>query len=271
MAVSKSLYRDSLLSDRRLRRKDDTTDDVDTYTPQVDPGTIFATVGGSADAGSLTITIVPVDTTKHPTPAPIVWTRTAETINQSAEGLYNAILTALATTAGAANVNPYLPLYLMRAEYTAATAIVRVIPNPHAHPFLVTMTGTGGTMTLTYTPDDTFPITAFAAKQVGNNVEHPPTHVVMTVHSVGTTDDVNAIGTCTFDLQGLRVIDRYDTVADVALRPGVEDEGTLTGLLLGEPVEMPLGGGRWGVRFTNIANAPSGHDAFAVHYREVVR
>lgn len=272
MAVTKPSYRDAILTDRRLRRKDDTGDDNDYYTDQVDPGAIYATVGGVADNGNLTVTITPADTVKYPTPDAVVFTRTTETLNESAEGLYDAIVADLAidtTTMQAAN--RHLPKYIMRAEYTAATAIVRIVPNPFAPPFTVTMTGTGGTMTLTFTPDDTFPITGYSAKHVGANVDTPPTHVILTVHAVTTANEILGIGTCTFDLQGLRVIDRHDPITGTTWRPGVEDEGSLTGLTLGEPVEMPLGGGRFGVRITNIANAPATTDALEVRWREVSR
>jgi len=259
-----------LTTDRRLRRWDSTaTTESDWYTDQVDPGAIYATVGGVADAGDLTVTIVPLDTQRYPTPDPIVWTWTAETLNQSAEGLYDEIVSDLASVAGVPN-NRHLPRYLSRAEYTAATAVVRIIPNPEAPAFLVTMTGTGGTMTLTFTPDDTFPITAFAAKQGRANINNP-THLVMWVNAVTTADEILAIGTCTFDIQVLRVDERYNPVTNAELRPGVADLGSLTGLVLGEEFSVPLGGGRFGVRLTNPANLPATTDALEVKFREVSR
>jgi len=260
-------YRDANLTDRRLRRKDDLVDDPDTLTDQYDPGTIFAVVGGVAQAGNLTAQFTPLDTAKFPTPDPVVFAVTTETLAQGAAALYAAFNTALGATAGVPN-NRHLGRYIERVEYTAAGTGVRIVPNPFAPPFLPTMSG-AGTMTLTFTPDDTFPITGVAAKQVGKNVG-PPGAVVLSVHSVTAADDVNGIGSCTFDLEVLRVVERFDPVTSQQLRPGVRSLGTLTGVTLGEEITVPLGGGRFGVRVTNIANQPSGHDAFDVRWDDVV-
>lgn len=263
-----SLYRDANLTDKRLRRKDDTAvDDADSYTTQVDPGAIYITTGGVADAGDLTITITPVDA-RNPTPDPIVATITTETLAESAEALYDAVVADLAATADP-DVRNRLSAYIARAEYTAATQVARLIPQPGAHKFTVTVTGTGGTMTLTLSPDDVFPITAWSAKQVGANVGAPG-EVALTVNAVTSADEILAIGTCTFDMQVLRVIERYDPVNQIERRPAVADLGTLTGLTLGEEVRVPMGGGRFGVRITNLANAPGSTDALDVRWRDAV-
>lgn len=251
---------------KRLRRKDDAADDPDWYTSQWDPGMFQGTVASVA-AGSLTVQITPVDTERWPTPDPIAVTITTETAAQAAEAVYNEAVSHL--TSSAVDFDGDLALYIERMEYTSASAVVRFVPRPGAPRFVVTMTPTGGGMTFTLSPDDTFPITTHSAQGVG---EKPaPTHVVLSVHSVTSSDEVLGIGTCTFDLQGLRVVDRVNAPQLQGLRPGVADEGTLTGLTLGEPVVLAVGGGRWGVRITNLANAPAGHDALAVHYHEVTR
>ena len=46
--------------------------------------------------------------------------------------------------------------------------------------------------------------------------------------------------------------------------------GVIAGLTLGEEVRVPFGGGRIGVRITNIANAPGSTDALEVRLREAV-
>ena len=78
-------YRDSYLTDRRLRRKDDTAAaDPDWYTNQWDPGTFLGTVASVA-AGTLTVQITPVDTDRYDTPEPIEVTLTTETAAEAAE------------------------------------------------------------------------------------------------------------------------------------------------------------------------------------------
>jgi hypothetical protein len=259
------LYRDR--TDRRLRRKDDTSaDDPDTYTNQWDPGTFIGTVGSIA-AGSLTVTITPIDA-RHPTPAPITVTITTETDAQAAAAVVAEVADRLSSVDANADFDPYLRHYLSRAEYTAATAVARFVPNPNGHKFTVVLSAVGGA-TFTLSPDDVFPITAWSAKQVGSS-ESTPGEAVLSVYAVTTADEVLAIGTCTFDVQILRATERYDAVTSTELRPGVADLGTLTGLTLGEEFRVPMGGGRFGVRITNIANAPGSTDALDVRYREAV-
>lgn len=261
------LYRDNYLTDRRIRRKDNSsTDDPDWYTNQWDPGTFLGTVASVA-AGTLTVQITPVDTSRYPTPEPIEVTLTTETEAQAAEAVYNETNDHLDSTDAA--YDRHLSRYLLRAEYTAAATAARFVPNPDAPDFTVALTPTGGAMTFTLSPDDTFPITEWMAKRTG---AHAPStgEVAITVNAVSSGDDVLAIGTCTFDLQVIRTVERYDGVRQLELRPGVADLGTLTGLVLGEEVRVPFGGGRIGVRITNVANEPATTDALEVRIREAV-
>jgi len=260
-------YRDNYLSDRRIRRKDNSsTDDPDWYTNQWDPGTFLGTVASVA-AGTLTVQITPVDTSRYPTPDPITVTLTTETAAQAAEAVYNEANDHLDSTD--ADFDPTLGRYLLRSEYTAAATAARFVPNPDAPDFTVTMTPTGGAMTFTLSPDDIFPITEWMAKRGGANA--PSTgEVAITVHAVTSADEMLGVGTCTFDLQVLRVVERYDGVRQIDRRPGVADLGSVTGVSLGEEVRVPFSGGRIGVRLTNVANEPATTDALEVRIREAV-
>lgn len=263
--------RDLQLTDRMIRRKADTADDPDYQGDVVDATAFYLTVGGVADDGDLTVSVDPVDTQRYPTPDDVAFTREAgETLNQSAEGLHDAFVTALATvnTTTTSRV-PDLARYIKRVEYTAATAVVRVIPQPDAPRFTVTVTGTGGTMTLTLSPDDTFPITFMSARQVGANVGASG-EVAVTLHEVTSADEILAVATCTCDVQFLRVNERRNAVTHTDLRPGIADLGTLTGVTMGEEIRVPAGGGRIGMRITNIANTSGTFDALWVVGRDTV-
>lgn len=270
MATTKQLYRDASLTDKVLRRKDDTaTNDPDWQTDMIDPGAFYCTVGGTAEAGDLVMTITPVNPA-HPTPDPVTFSVTTETEAEAAEGFYDALVAALASSSGIA---PTLAQYISRAEYVAAAQVVQVIPNPYAKRFTVALTGQGG-MTFVVTPDDTFPITAFSAKMAGDHLKTTPRDVVFSVYVVDSDDDIVAKGTCTFTVEVLRAVERYDPVNDVALRPGVEDVGensglTLSGVTPGESIRVPMGGGRFGVRIHTVANLPASGDALEVRWRDV--
>lgn len=265
--MSQTPNRDFVLADKRLRRKDDhTVDDPDWYTNQWDPGTFLGTVGGTADAGDLTVTITPLDTDRYPTPDPIVFTWTAETEEESAEGLYDQTVADLASVSGVPTV---LSRYLKRAEYTAAGLVVQFVPQPNAPKFTVTMTGTGGTMTLTQSPIDTYPMTGISARQKANNVGASG-EVWLSVVAVTSADDVLAIGSCTYSVQVLKVVERYDPVDQIERRPGVSDLGTLTGLALGEEVRVAVGGGRFIARLLTVASAPATTEYLEVRWRDVV-
>lgn len=272
MTTTKLLYRESALTDKVLRRKDDTaTNDPDWQTDQVDPGAFYAAVGAAPEAGPLTMTITPVDP-RDPTPDPVVFTVTTETQAQAAEGFYDALVDDLASTAGVPN-NTHLALYISRAEYVAAATSVQVVPNPYAKRFTVALTGTGG-MTFTITPDDIFPITAFSAKMASNAQKTTPRDLVVSVYAVTSANDNVAKGTCTFTLEILRAVERYNPVTNELLRPGVADVGENSGITLssvtpGEEIRLPMGGGRFGVRIHTVANLPAAADALEVRWRDV--
>lgn len=260
------IYRDNHLTDRRLRRKlDETVDDPDYYTNQWDPGSFLGTVASIA-AGSLTVAVTPeIEDGKPgggPTPDPIVVTITTETDAEAAEAVVDAVNTELEDSA-----SPWRR-YLDRAEYTATATAARFVPALDAPKFTVTLTPAGGA-TFTLSPQDVFPITTWSAKHVGQNTGAPGV-VAISVHAIDSADDMLGIGTCTFNIDVLRVYERVDSVTGRTLRPGVAIVGTATGQSLGEELRVNLGGGRFGVRISTDANVPAGTDAFEVRWRDVV-
>lgn len=260
------LYPDAAFADKRLRRKRGTADDQDWYTNQWDPGMFQGTVASVA-AGTLTVQITPEDAGRYPTPDPIAVTITTETAPQAAEAVYTEAVSHLTATAG--DFDRHLSRYIKRMEYTAASAVVRFVPQPGAPRFSVTMTPTGGAMTFTLSPDDSFPITGWSSKSHSEAVGQVG-DVAMSVCAVTSAHEVLAIGTCTYDVQVLRVYERYHPTSGAELRPQVADLGTLTGLVLGEEFRVPVGGGRIALRITNIANRPATTDALVPEWRDAV-
>lgn len=259
-------------ADQILRVKVGATADPDWAADQIDPGAFYGTVGGTADDGDLTVTITPltingVDT--GPTPDPIVFTRAAgETLAQSAEGLYDEAVAAYST-------DDALAVYFASASsfvYRAGAAVVQFIPRPDAPAFTVAMTGTGGTMTFTLSPDDVFPITAVMSNVKPEVAGHRAQVAVSftPLNSSGAViPDNNA---ATIDVELVRVVKRRRRGAwpnDSDQPVGVVARDAVSGQVMHQEYRASLDGGRFTVRVGTITNAPTGFDALEIRWRAV--
>jgi len=266
-------YPHPIFEDKILRIKDDTTvADRDWAADQVDPNTFVVTVGGVADDGDLTVQITPFDTDAYTTPSAIVFTRDGgETLAQSASGLHDAAEAALDSTDAAYDED--LVPYLESVSYTAAGTAVDFLPKPDAPPFAVTITGTGGTMTLSIAPDDEWPICA-VGKNLRGEFTVAPTELAVSFTPLNSSGvpipDDNA---CTLTVEHVRVVERRSRLAlpNEALRPVGVVASSSVAMNLHDELRVPFDGGRWTVQMSALTNPPTNIDTIEVRYRQVFK
>jgi hypothetical protein len=233
----------------RLRLKADVaTDDPAWVTNQVDPDSFEMVVGGTPTNGNYTMTLTPEDGSGA----------IANTFNRAAAEDNTGIATGLtaviaARIAGSGILSPYL-----RASTSAVAIIqtlVRIDDLPGPRRFQIT-TSAPGPGTLTFGPDDIFPITRrFAMFQTPPG---PVSNMEISFVPTAAGNPVPNNAGLQFDVEVVERIDRAAALDDPALAVGVTRSSTATAHSVEEKIVIPNNGSEGlGVRIFNITGPPT--------------
>lgn len=226
----------------------------------IDNESFQLTFGGTATDGDYVTTIDPVaagvasisvTTTRATTPA----TNTDLATQHTAD-----------IDAAIADESTGLSRYLVSSSSDAA--VVTVIGSPNAPPYRVT-TSAPGSGTLDVAPDDEFPITYGNVGYGPNAGTHSSLEItVIPVDTDRLPLDPNG---ATLSITVRRMIDRRTTTEPD--RPvGVASATTLTGQVVGVPVHIDAGAGRYGIALSTLGGGTiTGLEGFEVWVRGINR
>jgi hypothetical protein len=270
------------LRDFRLRSKADTGVADPTRWAYTDGNSFDVTVGGTASDGDYVVTIVPIlPYAIVPTADPSIATasRPAVTVTRATTPATNTnIATQFVTNANVALAAsaPGSPTALATyiESVSSSGAVTSWIAKRGAPPFIVLVTETTATGTLTLSPDDVFPVT-HGFLGFGPTLG-ARTYLELNLVPVTSAGVPLPPGTLTVDLTVRRYFERGSRSPDrdIPSTPvGWGSATTASAWPVGSAYRIPGGGGRFGVSLGAVAGAVgSGVMArLEVHVREVTQ
>lgn len=262
---------DAAITWQRLRLKIGTSDDTDWRGTQTTPNTLTALVGGTADDGDYSITLVGSVHLRH---SGTLTVNTTVTFTRAAAETSAQVAAALELLLDAATITEDSPVTLAGLGITAsvdtATITLRFPPNAS----IVTSSEAPGTGTITWAIGTIVPITASAPLYArgGTSAPNAVAIIITAMDDAGETvlvpEDggsdqtmvIEAIEIC----QVQRVVDgvvRYENrIASIE---------TITGALLNTEYILQLrGAAHWTTRLLTFANNITNVDSYEVAWRD---
>jgi hypothetical protein len=249
--------RPSTVKWRRLRRKDDTTDDPTWIASMLSPNTILITIGGTASDGDYTFNVIAADPEVGTIPATF----------ERADGESNTeIATELAAVIQGLITDGTLSSYL--SAVTSSGAVVYATVSTDSPAFTTSTAETTATGTIVATPDDTWPIARPLVHQRG--MERRVVAVEMAFTPVSSADvalpDDNSM---TLTVEVVEGIIRA-THTSQGLNMAVTSSASVTGQSVRDKMRFEINGADlFGLRLTSLTNTPTSYDALEVWIKEV--